>query len=1067
MVPDGLVCVTDYIELQVTSDYSFHRGASSPHELFSEAKDLGMEALALCDRNTLRSAVRGYMAEKETGVRHIIGCRLDLTCGTSLLVYPIDREAYGKLCRLLTLGNLRAGKGGCDLRWDDLPDYSEGLIAILVPDVADTNNELNLSRLKRTFGSRSYMALTLRRRPNDALRLFELTNQAAAAGVPTVVTNDCLYHKRERRLLQDVVTAVRHHCTVDELGERQELYADRYLKPAAEMLRLFKRYRDALGRSVAIAARLKFSMSDLKYQYPKEQLLADLPAQEALRRHTWEGVKRRYPEGCPAEVVDQLKHELKIIDELNYAPYFLTVHSIVNYAREQKILCQGRGSAANSAVAFCLGLTSVDPAHNRLLFDRFITADRGEPPDIDVDFEHEERERVIRWIYETYGRDRAALTAVITRYRPRSAIVDVGKALGLPEDLLRTMSRTLRGWGRGDLSIEQFESIKLNLKDKRLALTIELAEELLDRPRHMSQHPGGFVLTEDRLDELVPIEAAAMDGRSIISWDKYDIDDLQIMKVDVLALGALTCTSKALRLIHTHKGLSYDMATIPADCPLTYKMVRDADTVGVFQVESRAQMAFSPRMAVRSFYDLVVQLALVRPGPIQGMMIHPYLARRAAKENITYPHPSLIPILSRTLGIPLFQEQAQEISLVLAGLSSSEADALRRSFKRPGGILKYKDKLLNGMLANGVSEDDAAKIFQQLEGFGAYGFPESHSASFALITYATAWLKRWHPDAFCCALLNSQPMGFYQPAQIIQSFSREGITFRPICVNASRWDCTLEATRDDGKFAVRLGFRQIAGFAAQHAAQLIAARSERSFKSVDDVWQRTGLQASALVKLANADVFLPSLNINRRDALWAIKACSAPPLPLFAEAGKTAGETVPEVVEEAFPLLRMTDGDEVVHDYSATGFTLRDHPMKFLRYDMAKNGTMSTADVHAARDKAHVFVAGIVTARQRPGSAKGVVFLTVEDEGPRPLSIIIPAEVYEMQRNVVNGSNLILVSGRLQVEGEVRHVIARHLTNLNDQLALVADRDADTRGLPAPADYSQAKALHLKSRNYH
>ncbi len=1056
-----------YVELQVTSDYSFHRGASSPLELFEQAKALGMEALALCDRNTLISAVRGYMAEKETGIRHIVGCRLDLVCGSSILVYPMDREGYGRLCRLLSLGKARAGKGRCELHWEDLAPYSEGLLAILVPDLADDTNALDLARLKRIYGNRAYMALTLRRRPNDALRLFDLTNQAAGAGVLTVATNDVLFHAPERRLLQDVVTAIRHHCTVDELGERIEPFADRYLKPEAEMLRLFRRYKEAVGRSADIAARCTFSMGDLKYQYPKEQLRPDVPPQEALRLHTWDGVKRRYPDGCPEEVIYQIKRELRIIEELQLAPYFLTVHSIVNFARDRGILCQGRGSAANSCVCFCLGITNVDPALNQLLFDRFISADRGEPPDIDVDFEHSRREEVIQWLYDSYGRDRAALTSVITRYRPRSAIVDVGKALGLPEDLLRTMSRNLRGWGRGDLSVEQFNEIKLNFNDKRLSLTLELAEELLDRPRHLSQHPGGFVLTENRLDEVVPIEPASMEKRQVIEWDKHDLDDIQIMKVDVLALGALTMTSKALELILQHKGQNFEVATIPPACPQTYKMIREADTVGVFQVESRAQMSFSPKIAARSFYDLVIQLALVRPGPIQGMMIHPYLRRRRGDEPVTYPHPALEDILSRTLGIPLFQEQAMALSTQLAGLTPGEADAMRRSFKHRGGIMKFRDKLLNGMAANGVPEEHALRIFQQLEGFGAYGFPESHSASFALITYATAWLKRWHPDAFVCALLNSQPMGFYAPAQVIQSFSRGGVTFRPVCVNASRWDCTLEPTSHEGKFAVRLGLRQIRGFSAIHAAQLVAARSERMFKSIDDVWQRSGLPPGALTTLANADVFLPSLNVDRRQALWEIKAYSAPPLPLFAEAGRAAGDTVPEVQEAAFPLARMKDGDQVAHDYQATGFTLRDHPMKFLRYDMAKNGTMSTSDVHAARDKAHVFVAGLVTARQRPGSAKGVVFLTIEDEGPRPLSAIIPAEVYERQRAVVNGSSLILVSGRLQVEGEVRHVIARHVTNLNDQLTSIPYRDAESRDAPAPPDYSQAKALHLKSRNYH
>ncbi|TIP29063.1 MAG: DNA polymerase III subunit alpha, partial [Mesorhizobium sp.] len=834
-----------YAELQVTSHFSFLRGASSCEELFAQAALLGIEALAVVDRNSLAGIVRAHEAAKTTGARLIVGCRLDLADGMSILVYPTDRPAYSRLCRLLSLGKGRAGKAKCHLDWDDVVAYGEGLIAVLVPDEADDLCAVRLRRLREAFGDRAYLALTLRRRPNDQLRLYELANLATAMRVSTVVTNDVLFHEPARRMMQDVVTCIRHNVTIDDAGFRRERHADRYLKPGDEMARLFSRYPEALARTVEIADRCRFSMDELAYQYPEEKTMPGLTAQQALEKLTWEGAARRYPEGLPDKVVGILKHELRLIETLEYAPYFLTVNSIVRFARSQDILCQGRGSAANSAVCYVLGITSIDPERNNLLFERFVSQERREPPDIDVDFEHERREIVMQWVYETYGRDHAALCSTVIRYRTKGAVRDVGKALGLPEDMTKLLSSQI--WGHGEAVDEQrARELNLNLGDRRLRLTLELAAQLAGTPRHLSQHPGGFVLTHDRLDDLVPIEPAAMKDRQVVEWDKDDIDALKFMKVDVLALGMLTCMKKSFDLLSEHKGIALDLATIPAEDPRTYAMIRKADTLGVFQIESRAQMSMLPRMKPRTFYDLVIEVAIVRPGPIQGDMVHPYLRRRDGTEAVTFPTPELERVLGKTLGVPLFQEQAMQVSMVCAGFSAGEADQLRRAmatFKHTGGVSKFRDKLINGMIANGYTPEFAEKTFSQLEGFGSYGFPESHAASFALIAYASSWLKCWHPDVFCAALLNSQPMGFYLPAQIVRDARDHGVEVRPICVNASRWDCTLEPTDVEDRFAVRLGLPMVKGLANDDAAAIVAARADEPFASVDDLWRRAGVPA--------------------------------------------------------------------------------------------------------------------------------------------------------------------------------------------------------------------------------
>ena len=1048
---------TAYAELQCTTHFSFLRGASSCEELFAQAKALGISALGIVDRNSLAGIVRAHQAALDTGVRLIVGCRLDLACGTSLLVYPKDRLAYGRLCRLLTLGKSRAGKGKCTLHWDDVRTFSEGLVGVLIPDETDEWCALNLRKMKSIFGEDAYLALTLHRRPNDHIRLRDLANMGASAKVPTLVTNDVLFHTPDRRLLQDVVTCIRNKCTIDDAGFRRERHADRYLKPPEEILRLFRKYPESVFRSMELVKKCTFSMLELVYQYPQEKTMPGLTAQEALEKLTWEGAKLRYPEGVPDKIVGILTHELTLIGTLSYAPYFLTVNSIVQFARSQGILCQGRGSAANSAVCFVLGITSVDPERNDLLFERFISEERNEPPDIDVDFEHERREIVIQWIYETYGRNHAALTAVVRRYRPKSALGDVGKVMGLPADLLESMSDEIWGWSRRGLMPAQFKDLNLNDADRRLRLTLELATQLLDAPRHMSQHPGGFVLTHDRLDELVPIEPARMDDRQIIEWDKDDIDILRFMKVDVLGLGILGCLKRAFDFLSEQKGLDLDLATIPAECPRTYQMIRKADTLGTFQIESPAQMASLGRTKPQTFFDLVIQVAIVRPGPIQGDMVHPYLARREGREKVEFPKPELERILGKTLGVPLFQEQAMQVCIECAGFTPSQADMFRRgiaTFKKTGGISVFHDMMIDGMVKNGYEQDYAAKLFSQLEGFGSYGFPMSHAYSFALLAYATAWMKTWHPDVYCAALLNAYPMGFYAPAQIVIDARRHGVEVRPVCINKSRWDCTLEETEKPGRFAVRLGFNRVKDLANMHGATIVCRREDRAFTSVDDVWARSDVPVSALVKLANADAYFSSMGIGRRDALFALKALRDEPLPLFAAASAKCGTHISEVNEPHVQLRAMTEGGEVVEDYGSVGLSLRNHPVSFLRYEYNKSGYLTTKDANLAKDRKYVQVAGKVLVRQQPGSANGTTFITLEDE-TGTIRVIVWQKVFETLRHVVLSSSLLLVSGYIQREGEVVHLIARHLVNLSADLASIGERDT-----PFPMQYGRGDEFH-------
>ncbi|WP_018900709.1 error-prone DNA polymerase [Rhizobium sp. 2MFCol3.1] len=1035
-----------YAELQVTTHFSFLRGASSADELFTTAKELGIDAVGVVDRNSLAGIVRALEASRATGVRLVVGCRLDLTDGMSLLVYPTDRAAYSRLTRLLTLGKSRGGKGNCILSLDDVALYAEGLLAVLVPDLPDESCAVQLRKVADLFRDRAYLALSLRRRPNDQMRLHELSNMATKHRVRTVVTNDVLFHEPSRRQLQDVVTCIREHTTIDDVGFKRERHADRYLKPPEEMARLFPRYREALARTMEIVDRCKFSLEELTYQYPEEAIVPGMTAQESLEHYVWECAPNRYPEGLPPEVLKTVRHELDLIKTMRYAPYFLTVFSIVRYARSQGILCQGRGSAANSAVCYILGVTSIDPSTNDLLFERFVSQERDEPPDIDVDFEHERREEVIQWIYKTYTHQKAALCATVTRYRAKGAIRDVGKALGLPEDVIKALSSGMWSWSE-EVSDRNVKELNLNPNDRRLVLTLQLAQQLMGAPRHLGQHPGGFVLTHDRLDDLVPIEPASMKDRQIVEWDKDDIEALKFMKVDILALGMLTCMAKSFDLIREHKDDDLDLATIRQEDAATYAMIRKADTLGTFQIESRAQMAMLPRLKPRTFYDLVVQVAIVRPGPIQGDMVHPYLRRREGKEKVEYPTPELEAVLGKTLGVPLFQESAMRVAMVCAGFTGGEADQLRKSmatFKFTGGVSRFKDKLVGGMVKNGYSAEFAEKTFSQLEGFGSYGFPESHAASFALIAYASNFIKCHHPDVFCAALLNSQPMGFYAPAQIVGDAAKHGVEIRPVCINNSRWDCTLERIGNTDRHAVRLGMRMVKGLPVADVARIVAARMNKDFETVDDMWRRSNVPTEALVQLAEADAFLPSLKLQRRDALWAIKALRDEPLPLFAAAAEREAAVIPEQQEPEVELRQMTEGHNVVEDYGHVGLTLREHPIAFLRKDLERRNIVTCADAMNARDKRWVCTAGLVLVRQKPGSAKGVMFITIEDE-TGPANVVVWPSLFEKRRRVVLGSSMMAIHGKIQREGDVVHLVAQQLFDLSGDLSGLADREIDVR----------------------
>jgi len=1086
-----------YAELQVTSHFSFLRGVSSCEELFAAANLLGLSALGVTDRNSVAGLVRAKVAAQATGMRFVPGCRLDLMDGASVLVWPEDRPAWSRLTRLLTRGKARANaqkgeKGQCQLFWEDLDGQVDGLVAALIPDEADRRTAAMLATAADIFGDRAHLALTRRRRPGDALRLHDLDRLGRDYGVRRLVTGDVLYHTPDRRILQDVVTAIRNKCTIDDLGFRRELHADRHLKGPGEMARLYGDYPDALAASGDIVDRCSFALDQLDYQYPDEIVMTERTPQEALETLARQALADKFPAGAPPDYADLLERELALVARLRYAPYFLTVNSIVRYARSQEILCQGRGSAANSLICYLLEVTSIDPIQHQLLFERFISGERDEPPDIDVDFEHERREEVIQWIYDTYGRDHAALTAVVSRFRTRGAVREVGKALGLPEDMTAALAGQVWGWSNEGVSDGQVAQLNLDSTDPRLALTLELSRQLIGTPRHLSQHPGGFVLTRDRLDDLVPIEPAAMVDRHVIEWEKEDIEELKFMKVDVLGLGMLGCMRRAFDLLAENKGVRLNLASpeMQTDDPATFAMIQKADTLGVFQIESRAQMSMLPRMKPKVFYDIVIQVAIVRPGPIQGDMVHPYLRRREGKEKAEYPKEELRVVLEKTFGVPLFQEQAMKVAIVGAGFTAEEADGLRRSmatFKFTGGVGNYRERMISGMVGKGYSQDFAERTFRQIEGFGSYGFPESHAASFAKIAYASSWMKCHHPDVFCCALLNAQPMGFYAPAQIVRDAREHGVDVRPVCVNESRWDCHLinPARHGEGDHAqhggggspqairsgrapsttplrvavplpvpgrsllpLRLGMRMVSGLSNDAAARIIAARADRPFTSVEEMWRRSGVPPAALEKLANADAFR-CLGLDRRQALWQVGGLGAQQLPLFAAADARAEQIEAEALEPAVALNAMTEGRQVVEDYRHVQLSLRAHPVGFLRPALAARRIMAAGDLDRVKDGRKVEVAGIILVRQKPGSAKGVLFITLEDE-TGIANIIVWPHRFEAQRRTILSSAMLGVKGTLQREGLVTHIIADDVEDLTPWLRQVGEMDFPYR--PSPGD---------------
>lgn len=1096
-----------YVDLQVASNFSFLRGASHPEELARAAIAQGHTAVALTDRNTLAGVVRSHITCRENGARFIPGCRLDLLAvpewqwgegvhdwhlppkdlrehggadsheapdGPSLLVYPTDRAAYARLCQLLTLGKRRAPKQQCFLTVADVATAAKGLMAIaLVPESALLNEHdeaaflHSMRQFKDIFGDGLSLAACAHARGDDARRLWQIARMVEQTSVPMVAVNDVNMHLPVRRPLLDVLTCIRAHCTVDEAGLLLQKNGERHHKPPLEMVRLFKNYRDALTRTVEISEACTFSLDELRYEYPADPVPAGETPQSHLARLAWEGAEARYPAGVSNKIKKQIKHELKVIAELKYATYFLTVHDIVEFARGQGIFCQGRGSAANSAVCFVLGVTAVDPNATELLFERFISSARNEPPDIDVDFEHERREEVIQYIYEKYGRERAGLTATVITYRTRSAVRDVGKALGLSEDAIGALLGTVWGSSSSRIPEEQAKEAGLNPEDTRLKLTLDLASQLKGFPRHLSQHVGGFVLTKAPLSEIVPISNAAMADRTVIEWDKDDIDALGILKVDVLALGMLTCIRKAFDLIRVHHDRELTLATVPQEDPMTYNMVQQADTIGVFQIESRAQMSMLPRLKPKTLYDLVIQVAIVRPGPIQGNMVHPYLRRRRGQEAAEYPSEALKGVLERTLGVPLFQEQAMSIAIVGAGFTPDEADGLRRAmaaWRRNGKIEIYREKFLKGMRKNKYTQEFAERCFKQIEGFGEYGFPESHAYSFALLAYVSSWLKCHCPAAFTCALLNSQPMGFYAPAQILQDAQRHGVVVRPVDINASEWDCTLEPANAAKGVALRLGFRQIKGLKDSDARAVVAARDE-SYRDPYDVWRRVEDHSLTLLdtleKLAKADAFASTAKehggLSRRQALWAVKALKQQPLPLFASQEDTSAPPAglqggaDAIFELPPPLPDLSPGEEVVEDYASLRLTLRRHPVAFLREALAQKKVVPADQLQKVPADTKIAVAGLSICRQRPGSAKGTVFVTLEDE-TGVVNLIVWPHTFQTFRKEILRSSFLYAEGILQKDGIVVHVLADKLVDMSDHLYALTEQGGTVPAISARAD---------------
>ncbi len=1054
-----------YTELQTTSNFSFLRGASHPEEIVEQAVELGYTEIAITDRNTFAGIVRSHMAAKKRGIRIVVGCRLDLLDGLSLLAYPTNKKAYSQLSNLLTLGNRRAEKGDCHLYKKDVYEYAEGVKFIVLPPYGlnelfdfDTDFEKALIEYQKAFGQNFYIAASRKYAGDDGKYLYRLAQLSAKLNIPLVATNDVHYHEPARRQLQDVMTCIREKCTIYTAGYLLHPNAEKYLKPADEMNRLFRQYPDSLLRTQEITAACTFSLDELKYDYPVELTTEGRTPQEEITFLAWKGAKDFFGDVLPEKITNAINHELVFIEEMNYAAYFLTVHDIVRFARQQGILCQGRGSAANSTICFCLGITSVNPTKFDLLFERFISSARNEPPDIDVDFEHERREEVMQYIFQKYGRDRAAIVATVTQQHQKGAVRDVGKAMGLSVDTINKLSGSL--W---EFTDEWFEGKLLtdhgfNPADPHLKKVLQLTKEFMGFPRQLGQHTGGFVITNGKLSNLCPIMNARMEDRTCIEWNKDDIDALGFMKIDVLALGMLTCIRKAFDIAKENYGLDLTLANIPQDDPAVYEMICHADTIGVFQIESRAQQSMLPRLKPRCFYDLVIEVAIVRPGPIQGDMVHPYLRRRNGQEPVEYPSPELKDILGRTLGVPLFQEQAMKIAIVAAGFTAAEADELRRSmatFKAKGLVTKFEKKLTEGMLQRGYKLEYAQRVFKQLEGFGSYGFPESHAASFALLVYVSSWLKCFYPDVFCCAILNSMPMGFYQPAQLIADAKKHGVEVRPVDINHSFWDNRLE--EKSGKYCVlRLGFRQVKSLREEDVKILVDNRNVH-YKNINTL-RDAGVPEAALEKLADADAFR-SVSLDRRQALWEVSTKDRP-VAMFA------GQAPADAAIENIELPVMKTSEHVVHDYAATSLSLKAHPVSFVREKLGQLNIVTTNSLRNLKNGAPVKVAGLVLVRQRPGTAKGICFMTIEDETGFA-NLVIFEKLFDQFRKEILQSKLIMVEGTVQIEGEVVHVIVkkcfnfskmlRQLTTSNNNPQLQTLAFADEISIPTHAQNNKPK----------
>lgn len=1021
-----------YTELQVTTNFSFLRGASHPEELVEQAATYGYSEIAITDRNTFAGIVRAHVAAKKFGIRIIPGCRLDLIDGPSLLAFPGDKDAYSRISSLLTVGNLRTEKGKCDLYKADVYDHSRGSRFVVIPPASlnsvfdfDLTFKESLKEYRENFGDQLFIAASRSYCGDDLKIMHRIFQLSTSLRIRMVATNDVHYHHPMRRELQDVITCIREKCTIHNAGFKLYPNAERFLKDEIEMIRLLRQYPDAIQNTQEIAKGCKFSLDQLHYQYPREITTAGRSPQDELTQLAWKGARKMFGEHIPDKIQANIRYELAFIEEMNYAAYFLTVYDLVRYARENNILCQGRGSAANSTVCYCLGITSVDPSKFDLLFERFISSARNEPPDIDVDFEHERREEVIQYIYKKYGRDRAAIVATVTQQHHKGAIRDVGKAMGLSVDVINMLSGSI--WEFTDEWMEgrRLGELGLNSKDQNLQKIMQLTAQFMGFPRQLGQHTGGFVITQDKLSDLCPILNARMEDRTCIEWNKDDIEALGFLKIDVLALGMLTCIRKAFELAKRHYNLDLTLANIPQDDPVVYEMISHADTIGVFQIESRAQQSMLPRLRPKCFYDLVIEVAIVRPGPIQGDMVHPYLRRRNGEEPINYPSEELKQILGRTLGVPLFQEQAMKIAIVAAGFTPAEADELRRSmatFKAKGVVAHFEEKLIAGMLKNGYELEYAQRVFRQLEGFGSYGFPESHAASFALLVYVSSWIKCYYPDVFACALLNSLPMGFYQPAQIVIDARKHGVEVRQADINYSMWDNQLEER--SGKYCVlRLGLRNIKGLRQEDAEKLISAR-KNSYKGISELRQ-ADLTEAVLERLADADAFR-SVGLDRRQALWQASTKDRP-------AAIFRGKASEGIEDHKVDLPQMSLPEHVAHDYVTTSLSLKAHPVSFVREQLSSLNVVPSASLGNGKNGDIVRAAGLILVRQRPGTASGICFVTIEDE-TGCANLVVFKQLFDKYRKEILQSSLLMVEGKLQIEGEVIHVIVQRCFNLSKLL---------------------------------